>query len=116
MCCLAIAEAIAAVEPTFSQLVHIISKDRSNISVECLKRLMACKTSLNAYDKPYDFPINDMLIYTLSARSHYVNRLAEKKIIRASDEELEREVENKQKENEEKLKRLKLIKRKKNCC
>ena len=113
MCCLAFAEANTAVEPTFSQLAHIISKDRSNLSVECIKGLMAYKTSLNAYNKPYDFPINDnMLINTLSARSRYVNRLAEKrKIIRASDdEELEREVENKQKKNEEKLKRLKLIK------
>lgn len=81
MCCLAFAEANAAVEPTFSQLAHIISKDRSNLSVECIKGLMACKTSLNAYNKPcYDFPINDnMLINTLSAQSRYVNRLAKKK-------------------------------------
>ena len=80
MCCLAFAEANAAVEPTFSQLAHIISKDRSNISVECIKGLMACKTFLNAYNNPYDFPNNDnMLINTLSAQSRYVNRLAKKK-------------------------------------
>ena len=52
MCCLAFAEANAAVEPTFSQLAHIISKDRSNLCVECIKGLMACKTFLNAYNNP----------------------------------------------------------------
>ena len=76
MCCLAFAEANAAVEPTFSQLAHIISKDRSNLCVECIKGLMACKTFLNAYNNPYN---DNMLINTLSAQSRYVNRLAEKK-------------------------------------
>ena len=112
-CCLSFAEANAAVERQFSQLAHIISKDRSRLDENTIKGLMACKSTMAANNKScYNFPTNDeMIVHSLSARSRYVARLAEKrKIVEAlDDEELEREIQKKQDENREKAKKLKQI-------
>merc|ERR1711874_778908 len=92
-CCLSFAEANAAVERQFSQLAHIISKDRSRLDENTIKGLMACKSTIVANNKScYNFPTNDeMIIHSLSSRSHYLARLAEKrKIVETlDDEELE---------------------------
>ena len=73
---------------------------------------MTVKSTLAAAQKScWDFPINDMIIHTLSAKSRYVNRVAEQILIEApDDEELEREVQRKQAENIEKSNKLKQIK------
>ena len=85
-CCLSFVEANAAVERQFSQLTHIISKDRSRLDENTIKGLMACKSTMAANNKScYNFPTNDeMIVHSLSARSRYVARLAEKRKNRSS--------------------------------
>ena len=113
ICCLSFAEANAAVERQFSQLAHILSKDRSRLDENTIKGLMACKSTMAANKKfCFNFPVNDMIIHSLSARSRYVARLAEKrKIVEIlDDEDLEREIQKKQQDNLKKSKKLKQIK------
>ena len=113
-CCFSFAEANAAVERHFSQLGRIISKDRNRLDECTIKGLMSVKSTLTAAQKfCYNYPINDdMIIYTISTRSRYVHRLAEKRkpIDAPDDEELEREIQRKQADNLEKSKKFKQIK------
>ena len=82
------------VESIFSQLGHIISKDRTRLDESTIMGLMVCKSTMEASEKPcYEYHINDdMIVHTLYSRSQYMTRFTEKRKSEVhEDEVLERE-------------------------
>ena len=76
---LSIAEANASVERLFSQLLHIISKDRNKLEVHTIKGLLITKSFLHSNGTCMNLDIDDSMMYHLKAsHSKYVERNLEK--------------------------------------
>ena len=69
-CCLSIAEANASVERLFSQVTHILQKDRNRLTIETVKGLLYCK------EKCTDVNIDENMIYNAKvAHSRYTEKM-----------------------------------------
>ena len=76
---LSIAEANAGVERMFSQLFHIITKDRNQLATHTIKGLLITKSYLKSIGNCTNFEIDESMMYHLKAsRSKYVERNLEK--------------------------------------
>lgn len=94
--CLSIAEANANVERIFSQVTHIIKKERNCLNLDTVKGILHSK------EVCYDAKIDDRLIYNVkAASSRYKARLSLKKDLNNNTlkRKLEQEVEDKSKKD-----------------
>ena len=75
---LSIAEANGDVERLFSQISHVISKDRNKLSVNTIKGLLITKSYLQTNGTCLSFSLDDSMMTSIRiARSKYVQRLSD---------------------------------------
>ena len=86
-CCFAICEANGGVERVFSQISHIVSKERNRLEVDSVKGILDCKETC------YKAEIDERLMY--NAKTAYARYSAKNALKTASAEAtLKRKLEN----------------------
>ena len=109
---LSIAEANAGVERMFSQLLHIITKDRNSLATHTIKGLLITKSYLQSIGSCKNFKIDDSMMYHIKAsHSKYVERNLEKNEYK-SDSSIGKKLSEEAKKEYTKNKKLKAIENK----
>ena len=76
---LSIAEANASVERLFSQMFHIITKDRNKLDTSTIKGLLTTKSFLQSNGSCTNLEIDNSMMYHIKAsHSKYIERNMEK--------------------------------------
>ena len=113
---LSIAEANAGVERMFSQLFHIITKDRNQLATHNIKGLLITKSYLKSIGNCTNFEIDESMMYHLKAsRSKYVERNLEKNEYKR-DSSIEKNLQKRLRKDIQKIQNSKQLKIKRYFC
>ena len=111
---LSISVANGDVERLFSQVSHVISKDRNKLTIETVKGLLITKSYLQTNGTCLNFSLDDSMMNNVrTAHSKYVQNVSKK--TDESDKSIQKRILEDSNESLKGNKRLREIKRKKNC-